>query len=103
MGTSNKYESSTSYMIAGLKRQPVHTGITIVFTIVSALLAAAPMVYIGFAIDELVISGLSNRFIQLSWMMVFLALIYLLLYFIQGYAWAGVVLRWERSARRPIR
>jgi len=102
MGTSNKYESSTSYMIAGLKRQPVHTGIAIVFTIVSALLAAAPMVYIGFAIDELVISGLSNRFIQLSWMMVFLALIYLLLYFIQGYAWAGVVLRWERSARQEF-
>jgi len=35
-------------------------------------------------------------------MIVFLALIYLILYFIQGYAWAGVVLRWERDARQEF-
>ena len=102
MGTNNKYVTSSSYMIAGLKRQPIHTGIAITFTVISALIAAIPIVYIGIAIDELIISGLSNRFIQLCWMIVFLALIYLILYFIQGYAWAGVVLRWERGARQEF-
>ncbi|MCJ7713984.1 ABC transporter ATP-binding protein/permease [Candidatus Bathyarchaeota archaeon] len=102
MGANNKYVTSSSYMIAGLKRQPIHTGIAITFTVISALIAAIPIVYIGIAIDELIISGLSNRFIQLCWMIVFLALIHLILYFIQGYAWAGVVLRWERDARQEF-
>ncbi len=102
MGANNKYVTSSSYMIAGLKRQPIHTGIAITFTVISALIAAIPIVYIGIAIDELIISGLSNRFIQLCWMIVFLALIHLILYFIQGYAWAGVVLRWERGARQEF-
>jgi len=102
MGANNKYVTSSSYMIAGLKRQPIHTGIAITFTVISALIAAIPIVYIGIAIDEFIISGLSNRFIQLCWMIVFLALIHLILYFIQGYAWAGVVLRWERDARQEF-
>ena len=102
MGANNKYVTSSSYMIAGLKRQPIHTGIAITFTVISALIAAIPIVYIGIAIDEFIISGLSNRFIQLCWMIVFLALIHLILYFIQGYAWAGVVLRWERGARQEF-
>ena len=102
MGANNKYVTSSSYMIAGLKRQPIHTGIAITFTVISALIAAIPIVYIGIAIDEFIISGLSNRFIQLCWMIVFIALIHLILYFIQGYAWAGVVLRWERDARQEF-
>ena len=102
MGANNKYVTSSSYMIAGLKRQPIHTGIAITFTVISALIAAIPIVYIGIAIDELIISGLSNRFIQLCWMIVFLALIHLILYFIQGYAWAEVGLRWERGARQEF-
>ena len=102
MGANSKYVTSSSYMIAGLKRQPIHTGIAITFTVISALIAAIPIVYIGIAIDEFIISGLSNRFIQLCWMIVFLALIHLILYFIQGYAWAGVVLRWERDARQEF-
>lgn len=89
-------------MTAGLKRQPVHTGIAIIFTIASALIAAAPIIYLGFAIDELVISGLTSRFVQLCWMIAFLAIIYLIIYFIGGYAWAGVVLRWERDARQEF-
>lgn len=101
-GINNKYANSSGYMLAGLKRQPVYTGIAIVFTVASALVAALPMVYLGLAIDELVISGLTSKFVQLCWLIVFLALSYLVFYFIGGFAWAGLVLRWERDARQEF-
>jgi len=100
--THDKYVSPSEYMMAGLKRQPVYTGIAILFTIASALLVAAPAIYFGLAIDELLISGLTSKFVQLCWAIVFIALICLIFKFVGGFMWTGVALRWERHARQEF-
>jgi len=90
------------YMFGGLIKHRGAITFAIILTIISTLLVTIPPVFVGMAIDELAIGGLSSQFMFLIWLIVAFGLIYMLLYFVVGYVWAIVTLRWERDARQSF-
>jgi len=99
---TNNYKSAAGYMLGGLKRKPGIILGALILTAVSALLITLPMVILGQAIDVLTEFGKTPEFVRLCLTIVGIALIYLVLYFLVGYAWAAVTLRWERDARQEF-
>ncbi|MHA1903609.1 MAG: ABC transporter ATP-binding protein [Candidatus Thorarchaeota archaeon] len=102
-------EKSTSrgeaarYMLGGLRKHPGAITLSIFLTIISTLLVTVPSVFVGLAVDELYgASVLTAQFIALVWLIVGFGAIYMGLYFVVGYVWALVVLRWERDARQEF-
>lgn len=87
-------------------------GITIfatILTVISTILVTIPSVIIGMAVNELVRDdgitpalSLTPQFIFYVWLIIGLGLLYLGLYFVVGYVWAIVTLRWERDARQDF-
>ncbi|MHA2040536.1 MAG: ABC transporter ATP-binding protein [Candidatus Thorarchaeota archaeon] len=87
------------YMLGGLTRHPGAITFALILTVISTLLVTIPSVIIGIAIDELELSGLSAQFTFLVWL---IGLVYMAMYFIVGYVWAVVTLRWERDSRQEF-
>ncbi len=90
------------YMLGGLARHPGAITFALILTVISTLLVTIPSVIIGIAIDELELSGLSAQFTFLVWLIVIFGLVYMAMYFIVGYVWAVVTLRWERDSRQEF-
>ncbi|MHA2065770.1 MAG: ABC transporter ATP-binding protein, partial [Candidatus Thorarchaeota archaeon] len=90
------------YMLGGLVRHPGAITFALILTVISTLLVTIPSVIIGFAIDELELSGLSAQFTFLVWLIVIFGVVYMAMYFVVGYVWAVVTLRWERDSRQDF-
>ncbi|MFX0045294.1 MAG: hypothetical protein ACFE8Z_05560, partial [Candidatus Hermodarchaeota archaeon] len=90
------------YMLGGLARHPGAIAFALTLTVISTLLVTIPSVIIGLAIDELELSGLGAQFTFLVWIIVLFGVAYLAMYFIVGYVWAIVTLRWERDSRQDF-
>jgi ABC-type multidrug transport system fused ATPase/permease subunit len=90
------------YMLGGLARHPGAITFALILTVISTLLVTIPSVIIGIAIDELELSGLSAQFTFLVWLIVIFGVVYMAMYFIVGYVWAVVTLRWERDSRQEF-
>ena len=102
-------KSPARYMLSGLARNKGVTTFAMILTVISTLLVTIPSLIIGMAVDELVQADgvtpeltLSPLFITLVWLIIGLGLLYMGLYFIVGYVWAIVTLRWERDARQDF-
>jgi ATP-binding cassette subfamily B protein len=105
MASENKKTSRSAamrYMLGGLARHPGAIAFALTLTVISTLLVTIPSVIIGLAIDELELSGLSAQFTFLVWIIVLFGVAYLAMYFIVGYVWAIVTLRWERDSRQDF-
>ncbi len=101
-GERTNRRGAASYMLSGLLRNKGVTILALILTVVSTFLLTVPMVIVGIAIDELAISGLSTQFVIYVWEIVILTALYMGLYFVVGYIWAIVTLRWERDARQEF-
>lgn len=102
MGEKPKYKSGSEYMLGGLKKHPFVIIGAALLTIFTTLLITIPSVLVGEAINVLETVGFGQKFINLSLLIVGLAALYFVLYFILGYSWAVVVLKWERDARQEF-
>jgi ATP-binding cassette subfamily B protein/subfamily B ATP-binding cassette protein MsbA len=85
------------------------TTFALILTVISTILVTIPSIIVGMAVNELLQSdgltpvlSLTPQFIFYVWLIVGLALLYMGLYFIVGYVWAIVTLRWERDARQDF-
>jgi ABC-type multidrug transport system fused ATPase/permease subunit len=100
---SLKYESATGYMFAGLKRHPVAIFFALVLTVITTSLLTLPTVIVQLAVDELALAGaMTDVFLSYVWLIVILTFIYMGMYFVVGYVWAVVTLKWERDARQEF-
>ncbi len=97
-----RYSSAVRYMIEGIARHKGAILLAIVLTAISTYLTTIPSVLVGEAIDVLTVSGLSAEFTGLVALLVVLAMIYMVMYFVVGYVWAIVTLKWERDARQDF-
>ncbi len=101
-GAASHRATATRYMLSSLLRnKAVIVGATLL-TFVSSYLLTIPNVLVGDAMDVLVASGLSPEFISLTELIVVISIVYMLSYFLVGYSWAIVTLRWERDARQDF-
>jgi ABC-type multidrug transport system fused ATPase/permease subunit len=96
-------------MLSGLARNKGITTFALILTVISTILIVIPSIIIGMAVNELVQADgltpaliLSPLFVFYVWLIIGLALVYMGLYFIVGYVWAIVTLRWERDARQDF-
>jgi len=107
-----KQHTAAGYMLGGLIRNKGITTGALILTVISTILVTIPSLIIGWAVNELVDStdpdnlipalNLTPLFIFYVWLIIGLALLYMGLYFIVGYVWAIVTLRWERDARQDF-
>ncbi|MHA1864180.1 MAG: ABC transporter transmembrane domain-containing protein, partial [Candidatus Thorarchaeota archaeon] len=107
-----KHFTAAGYMLGGLiKNKGVTTG-ALILTVISTILVTIPMIFVGWAVNELLdpsdpdrltpALSLTPQFIFLVWLIIGLALLYMGLYFVVGWVWAIVTLRWERDARQDF-
>ena len=96
-------------MLSGLVRNKWITLFALLLTIISTLLVTIPSLIIGMAVNELLqpdgitpVLTLTPQFMFYVWLIVGLGILYMGLYFIVGYVWAIVTLRWERDARQDF-
>lgn len=102
-------KSPARYMLSGLMRNKGITAFALLLTIISTILVTIPSIFIGLATNELLQPDgvtpeltISPQFVLYVWIIIGLALAYMGLYFIVGYVWAIVTLRWERDARQDF-
>jgi ABC-type multidrug transport system fused ATPase/permease subunit len=102
-------KSPARYMLSGLARNKGVTTFALILTVISTILVTIPSLIIGSAVNELLqadgvtpVPALTPEFIFYVWLIVGLGLLYMGLYFIVGYVWAIVTLRWERDARQDF-
>ncbi|MHA3963459.1 MAG: ABC transporter ATP-binding protein [Candidatus Thorarchaeota archaeon SMTZ1-45] len=102
-------KSPARYMLSGLMRNKGITAFAMLLTIISTILVTIPSIFIGLATNELLQSDgitpaltISTQFVFYVWLIIGLALAYMGLYFVVGYVWAIVTLRWERDARQDF-
>lgn len=102
-------KSPARYMLSGLMRNKGITAFAMLLTIISTILVTIPSIFIGLATNELLQSDgitpaltISTQFVFYVWLIIGFALAYMGLYFVVGYVWAIVTLRWERDARQDF-
>lgn len=96
-------------MLSGLMRNKGVTTFALILTVISTILLIIPSIYVGLAVNELLQADgltpaltLTPQFVTYIWLIIGLALLYMGLYFVVGYVWAVVTLRWERDARQDF-
>ena len=75
----------------------------LLLTMVSSTLTVFPSVFVGSAATEIQNTGtITPMFITYVWLIAIFALIYMGLFFVGGWVWATLTLRWERDARQDF-
>jgi ABC-type multidrug transport system fused ATPase/permease subunit len=98
-----KHRTAYGYMLGGLRRHPGAIVFALILTLISSLLLTLPTVLVQLAVDEVVIAqAITEPFMFYIWLIVSFTLIYMVMYFVVGYVWAVVTLRWERDARQEF-
>lgn len=91
------------YMLSGMTRNKAVATAGLLLTMVSSTLTVFPSVFLGSAVTEIVNTGtITPMFITYVWLIVIFALIYMGLFFVGGWVWATLTLRWERDARQDF-
>lgn len=98
-----QYKNALSYQLSALLRYPGVTVVAIGLAFLASLLQALPIIILGQAIDELALTNqLTPRFMMLVFTILGLAVGLFATIFAVGYAFAIMVLRWERDARQEF-
>jgi len=91
------------YMLSGMTRNKAVATAGLLLTMISTLLTVFPSVFIGLAVTEIQEShAITALFMTYVWLIVIFALVYMGLFFVGGYIWAILTLRWERDARQDF-
>ena len=90
-------------MLSGMTRNKAVASVGLLLTMISSLLTVFPSVFIGLAATEIQTTAtLTAQFMNYVWLIVIFALIYMGLFFVGGWVWATLTLRWERDARQDF-
>ncbi|MFW9960615.1 MAG: ABC transporter ATP-binding protein [Candidatus Thorarchaeota archaeon] len=91
------------YMLSGMTRNKAVATVGLTLTMISTILTVFPSVFIGLAVTEIQNTGtMTVQFVNYVWLIVIFALIYMGLFFVGGWVWATLTLRWERDARQDF-
>jgi len=91
------------YMISGMTRNKAVAGMGLFLTMISTILTVFPSVFIGLAVNEIqTTQALTAQFMNYVWLIIIFGLLYMGIFFLGGWAWATITLRWERDARQDF-
>jgi len=91
------------YMISGMTRNKAVASIGLFLTMISTILTVFPSVFIGLAVNEIqTTQALTAQFMNYVWLIIIFGLLYMGIFFLGGWAWATITLRWERDARQDF-
>ena len=91
------------YMLSGMTRNKAVATVGLTLTMFSTILTVFPSVFIGLAVNEIqTTAAMTAQFMTYVYLIVIFALIYMGLFFVGGYVWATLTLRWERDARQDF-
>ncbi len=96
-------KSPWRYMLSGMTRNKAVALVGLTLTMFSTILTVFPSVFIGLAVNEIqTTAAITAQFMTYVWLIVIFALIYMALFFVGGWVWAILTLRWERDARQDF-
>ncbi|MDH4212575.1 MAG: ABC transporter ATP-binding protein/permease [Candidatus Thorarchaeota archaeon] len=91
------------YMLSGMTRNKAVATVGLTLTMVSTLLTVFPAVFIGLAAREIQnTAAMTAQFVNYVWLIIIFGLLYMGLFFVGGWVWATLTLRWERDARQDF-
>ncbi len=91
------------YMISGMTRNKAVASMGLFLTMISTILTVFPSVFIGLAVNEIqTTQALTAQFMNYVWLIIIFGLLYMGIFFLGGWAWATITLRWERDARQDF-
>jgi len=91
------------YMISGMTRNKAVASIGLFLTMISTILTVFPSVFIGLAVNEIqTTQALTAQFMNYVWLIIIFGFLYMGIFFLGGWAWATITLRWERDARQDF-
>jgi len=90
-------------MISGMTRNKAVASMGLFLTMISTILTVFPSVFIGLAVNEIqTTQALTAQFMNYVWLIIIFGLLYMGIFFLGGWAWATITLRWERDARQDF-
>jgi len=91
------------YMLSGMTRNKAVATVGLTLTMISTLLTVFPSVFIGLAVTEIQnTAAMTAQFVTYVWLIIIFGLVYMGLFFVGGWVWATLTLRWERDARQDF-
>ncbi len=91
------------YMLSGMTRNKAVATAGLSLTMISTFLTVIPSVYLGLAVNEIKDSAaITAAFMSDVYIIIIAGAIYVGLFFVGGYVWAMLTLRWERDARQDF-
>jgi ABC-type multidrug transport system fused ATPase/permease subunit len=99
---TQKYRSANHWFWSGFKRYPGLFLVSLVLSIINAILGVVPNILIGLGIDYLSKEGFSNTFVLIAVLIMVTAVITWVVSFLGAYTWMTASFRLERDARQEF-
>lgn len=91
------------YMLSGMTRNKAVATAGLSLTMISTVLTVIPSIFLGLAVTEIQASkAITPAFMSDVYFIIIAGAIYVGLFFVGGYVWAMLTLRWERDARQDF-
>jgi ABC-type multidrug transport system fused ATPase/permease subunit len=91
------------YMLSGMTRNKAFATAGLSLVMISTFLTVVPSIFIGLAVTEIQTSAqITAAFMTDVYTIIIAGAMYVGLFFIGGYVWATLTLRWERDARQDF-
>jgi len=96
------YSSATRWYFSFFRRSPRLVSVSLIISLVSSLLMIAPSLFLGMALEVLDRDGFTQQFINISLMMIAVAIFSFAFTFISNYSWTIAAFRFERDTRQEF-
>jgi ATP-binding cassette subfamily B protein len=99
---TDRYSSARQWYFSFLRRSPGLVSLSLIISLVSSLLMIAPSLLIGMALEVLDNDGFTQQFINISLLMIVVAILSFAFTFISNYSWTIAAFRFERDTRQEF-
>ena len=99
---TDRYSSATRWYFSFFRRSPKLVTLSLAISLISSLLMIAPSLFLGMALEVLDRDGFTQQFIDISLLMIIVAIFSFAFTFISNYSWTIAAFRFERDTRQEF-
>ncbi|MHA1944736.1 MAG: ABC transporter ATP-binding protein [Candidatus Hodarchaeales archaeon] len=99
---TDRYSSATRWYFSFFRRSPRLVTLSLAISLISSLLMIAPSLFLGMALEVLDRDGFTQQFIDISLLMIIVAIFSFAFTFISNYSWTIAAFRFERDTRQEF-
>ena len=99
---TDRYSSATRWYFSFFRRSPKLVTLSLAISLISSLLMIAPSLFLGMALEVLDRDGFTQQFIDITLLMIIVAIFSFAFTFISNYSWTIAAFRFERDTRQEF-